>query len=142
MQSCFEILKVKSLEDKITLVFQKQMLVIFLCSLLSPAEKYFVGNYSRVMFSSGQLFVVDVFLWVIINAECFYLTIIKIMFSSLQLSEANVAAAAAISRTSPCTLVSRSSIRGVRGRGCPEILTFLSSHCAIHRPSVQFFDLN
>ena len=43
MQSCFEILKVKSLEDKITLVFQKQMFSsgYFLCSLLSPVAKYF-----------------------------------------------------------------------------------------------------
>ena len=56
-----------------------------------------------------------------------------------QLSEANVAAGGAlpILPASPCTLVSRSSIRGVRGRGCPTILTFLSS-LAIHPLFLQF----
>ena len=80
MQSCIEILKVKSLEHKITLVFQKQMFssgYLFVFFVITSGKIFSVGNYSRVMFSSGQLFVVDVFLWVIINAECFYLTIIK-----------------------------------------------------------------
>ena len=56
-----------------------------------------------------------------------------------QLSEVNVAAGGAlpILPASPCTLVSRSSIRGVRGRGCPTILTFLSS-LAIHPLFLQF----